>query len=68
MRHPNDIWWHHDDSSRQILSQDVGGLSADRYGGGSAEPIKGPGVYDIPVKLGHEVSATVKLWVAEEPA
>jgi large subunit ribosomal protein L9 len=33
-----------------------------------AEPIKAPGVYDIPVKLGHEVSATVKLWVAEEPA
>ena len=33
-----------------------------------AEPIKGPGVYDIAVKLGHEVSATVKLWVAEEPA
>jgi large subunit ribosomal protein L9 len=33
-----------------------------------AEPIKGPGVYDIPVKLGHEVSATIKLWVAEEPA
>jgi len=32
------------------------------------EPIKAPGVYDIPVKLGHEVSATVKLWVAEEPA
>jgi large subunit ribosomal protein L9 len=32
------------------------------------EPIKGPGVYDIAVKLGHEVSATVKLWVAEEPA
>jgi large subunit ribosomal protein L9 len=32
------------------------------------EPIKGPGVYDIPVKLGHEVSATVQLWVAEEPA
>jgi large subunit ribosomal protein L9 len=32
------------------------------------EPIKGPGVYDIPVKLGHEVTATVKLWVAEEPA
>ena len=33
-----------------------------------AEPIKGPGVYDIAVKLGHEVSATIKLWVAEEPA
>jgi large subunit ribosomal protein L9 len=32
------------------------------------EPIKAPGVYDVTVKLGHEVSATVKLWVAEEPA
>jgi large subunit ribosomal protein L9 len=32
------------------------------------EPIKAPGVYDVPVKLGHEVTATVKLWVAEEPA
>ncbi len=33
-----------------------------------AEPVKAPGVYDVTVKLGHEVSATVKLWVAEEPA
>lgn len=33
-----------------------------------AEPIKAPGVYDIPVKLGHEITATVKLWVAEAPA
>jgi large subunit ribosomal protein L9 len=33
-----------------------------------AEPIKAPGVYDVPVKLGHEVSATVKRWVAAEPA
>jgi large subunit ribosomal protein L9 len=32
------------------------------------EPIKAPGVYDIPVKLGHEVTATVKLWVVEENA
>jgi large subunit ribosomal protein L9 len=32
------------------------------------EPVKAPGVYDIPVKLGHEVTATVKLWVAEAPA
>ena len=32
------------------------------------EPIKAPGVYDIAVKLGHEVTATIKLWVAEEPA
>ncbi|UCG44229.1 MAG: 50S ribosomal protein L9 [candidate division WOR-3 bacterium] len=33
-----------------------------------AEPIKGPGVYDIPIKLGHEVTATFKLEVAEQPA
>jgi large subunit ribosomal protein L9 len=33
-----------------------------------AEPIKAPGVYDVSIKLGHEVTATVKLWVAEEPA
>ncbi len=33
-----------------------------------SEPIKAPGVYDVSVKLGHEVTATVKLWVAEEPA
>ncbi len=32
------------------------------------EPIKVPGVYDITVKLGHEVTATVKLWVSEAPA
>jgi large subunit ribosomal protein L9 len=32
------------------------------------QPIKTPGVYDIPVKLGHEVTATVKLWVVEESA
>ncbi|MCL6466072.1 MAG: 50S ribosomal protein L9 [candidate division WOR-3 bacterium] len=30
------------------------------------EPIKAPGIYDIPIKLGHEITATVKLWVAEE--
>lgn len=30
------------------------------------EPIKAPGVFDIPVKLGHQVIATVKLWVAEQ--
>jgi len=32
------------------------------------EPIKTPGVYDVVVRLGHAVSATVKLWVVEEPA
>ncbi|MBM3313250.1 50S ribosomal protein L9, partial [candidate division WOR-3 bacterium] len=44
------------------------GHEVDKHSIVLAEPIKGPGVYDIPVKLGHEVSATVKLWVAEEPA
>ncbi len=33
-----------------------------------SEPIKAPGVYDVPIKLGHEVTATIKLWVAEAPA
>lgn len=32
------------------------------------EPIRVPGVYDIAVKLGHEVTATVKLWVVETAA
>lgn len=31
------------------------------------EPIKTPGVYDISLKIGHEVTATIKLWVVEEP-
>ncbi len=30
------------------------------------EPIKAPGVYEIPIKLGPEITATVKLWVVEE--
>jgi large subunit ribosomal protein L9 len=30
-----------------------------------AEPIKAPGVYDVGIKLGNQVTATVKLWVAE---
>ncbi|MGQ9677847.1 MAG: 50S ribosomal protein L9 [bacterium] len=30
------------------------------------EPIKTPGIYNIPVKLGPEITANVKLWVAEE--
>ncbi len=32
------------------------------------EPIKAPGVYDIPIKLGQNITATVKLWVVEEAA
>jgi large subunit ribosomal protein L9 len=44
------------------------GHEVDRHSIVIAEPIKAPGVYDIGIKLGHEVTATVKLWVAEEPA
>ncbi len=44
------------------------GHEIDRHAIVLDEPIKAPGVYDIPVKLGHEVTATVKLWVAEAPA
>ena len=44
------------------------GHEVDKHSIVLADPIKGPGVYDIPIKLGHEVTATVKLWVAEEPA
>jgi large subunit ribosomal protein L9 len=44
------------------------GYEIDKHSIVLAEPVKAPGVYDIPVKLGHEVTATVKLWVAEAPA
>ncbi len=44
------------------------GFEIDRHSIVLAEPVKGPGVYDITVKFGHEVTATVKLWVAEQPA
>jgi|UniRef100_A0A7V3PSC7 large subunit ribosomal protein L9 len=44
------------------------GHKVDKHAIVLAEPIKAPGVYDIPVKLGHEITATVKLWVVEEAA
>lgn len=44
------------------------GIEIDKHAIVLAEPVRGPGVYDVPIKLGHEVTATVKLWVAEEPA
>ncbi|MGB9742720.1 MAG: 50S ribosomal protein L9 [candidate division WOR-3 bacterium] len=44
------------------------GHKVDKHAIVLAEPIKAPGVYDIPVKLGREVTATVKLWVVEEQA
>jgi large subunit ribosomal protein L9 len=50
----------------ELLAQE--GHIIDKHDIVLAEPIKAPGVYDIPVKLGHEVTATVKLWVAEAPA
>ncbi len=50
----------------ELLTQQ--GFEIDRHSIVLAEPVRGPGVYEIPIKLGHEVTATVKLWVAEQPA
>jgi len=44
------------------------GFDVDRRAIVLEEPIRHPGTYDIPVKLGHEVTATVKLMVAQSPA
>jgi large subunit ribosomal protein L9 len=44
------------------------GFEIDRHAIVLDEPLRHPGVYDVPVKLGHEVLATVKVWVAEAPA
>ena len=30
------------------------------------EPIRALGVYNVPIRLGHDVKATVKLWVVKE--
>ncbi len=42
------------------------GHKVDKHAIALEEPIKVPGVYDIPIKLGQDVTATVKLWVVEE--
>ncbi|MFO7676261.1 MAG: 50S ribosomal protein L9 [bacterium] len=44
------------------------GFEIDKHSIVLADPIKTPGVHEVPVKLGHEVTATVKVWVAEEQA
>lgn len=49
----------------ELLAQQ--GHKIDRHSIVLDAPIKHPGVYDVPVKLGHEVMATVKLLVAEAP-
>ena len=57
-----------------ITNADIAGLlkaagfDIDRHAIAPEEPIKAPGTYSIPIRLGHEVTATVKLDVAEEPA
>jgi large subunit ribosomal protein L9 len=57
-----------------ITNADIAGLLAkegfdiDKHSIVLADPVKAPGVHDIPVKLGHGVTATVKLWVAEASA
>jgi large subunit ribosomal protein L9 len=33
-----------------------------------AEPIKSLGLTEVPVKLGHDVSATIKVWVVKKEA
>jgi len=50
----------------ELLGQQ--GFEVDRHDIVLEEPLRHPGVYDIPVRLGHEVLATVKVWVAEAPA
>lgn len=47
----------------ELLAQQ--GYKVDRHSIVLEDPIKHPGTYDIPVKLGHEVVATVKVWVTE---
>lgn len=42
------------------------GQEVDKHAIVLEEPIKAPGVYDILIKLGQEITATVKLWVVEE--
>jgi large subunit ribosomal protein L9 len=44
------------------------GYKVDKHAIVLEEPIKAPGVYDIPIKLGQDITATVKLWVVEEAA
>ena len=33
-----------------------------------AEPIKALGMTEVPVKLGHDVTATIKVWVVKKEA
>jgi large subunit ribosomal protein L9 len=57
-----------------ITNADISGLlkeqgyDIDKHAIVLEEPVKTPGVHDVKIKLGHEVTAVVKLWVAEQPA
>jgi large subunit ribosomal protein L9 len=42
------------------------GIEVDRRKIELDEPIKALGIYEVPVKLAHEVTATVKLWVVRK--
>ncbi len=44
------------------------GHNVDKHTISLEEPIKAPGVYDILIKLGHDITTTVKLWVVEKSA
>ncbi|MEO0073898.1 MAG: 50S ribosomal protein L9 [candidate division WOR-3 bacterium] len=55
-----------------VTTGDIAGLLAehgyqiDKHSIVLEEPIRAPGTYDVVVKLGYEVTASVKLWVVEE--
>ncbi len=42
------------------------GIEIDKHAIHLEQPIKGLGVYDIPVRLHSEVTATLKVWVVKE--
>ncbi len=42
------------------------GLEVDKHAVGLKQPIKALGVYDVPVRLHPDVTATLKLWVVKE--
>lgn len=42
------------------------GITVDRHNIGLDHPIKSIGVFDVPVKLHSEVTATIKVWVVKK--
>ena len=42
------------------------GLTIEKHAVGLAEPIKALGMYDVPVRLHPEVTATLKVWIVKQ--